>query len=332
MRTQPILALDPSVYCISTSNPLSQGHWPIQMPTQQVGGNLALGNRGETQAANSEEILIGKREETLAGNRGESLAGNREENLAGNREERLAGNHDVDPDEDQKKIPEVKNRKNKYAPPSFFETLPLASHLRRVDHFVVGGATLVPRPLLEEVLTHFTLPVVPTTRSFPRPSDFVPYGTPFPPDGEEGKETEQTKENKYNNGNLYDEYKKFKLREAEMSGGNELMKQEFNIMVEVADWLSWSSHRLLRGCVVPATPRSCLIRHLESQDTSKDNEDSRRCALPGVDQVPLVEPENMVRYRYYQHLYGDMTRAQYLGTVPGTACTDPGFYPEPLKA
>lgn len=70
--------------------------------------------------------------------------------------------------------------KEKYALPSFFQELPLIAHLRRVDHFVGYGATMVTRKLMEEIIADYQLPPVVASRAFPRPFDYVEPGTQFP--------------------------------------------------------------------------------------------------------------------------------------------------------
>lgn len=66
------------------------------------------------------------------------------------------------------------NKKKKEISHSEFSKQPSKSRLRRVDHFLFGGATMVSRGLLKEVVDRFKLPPFPASRSDPRPKNFVP--------------------------------------------------------------------------------------------------------------------------------------------------------------
>lgn len=55
---------------------------------------------------------------------------------------------------------------------SDFLQLPSKSTMRRVDHFLFQGGTMITRNLMQEIIDDFTLPPFPTTRSNPRSTMF----------------------------------------------------------------------------------------------------------------------------------------------------------------
>ena len=88
-------------------------------------------------------------------------------------------NHSFPSPEDVQIIENILQRSRKIKDHDF-KYLPSEAVLRRVDHFMFYGATMVHRTFVNEILRDFKLTPFPITRASPRPKDFVHQGEEYP--------------------------------------------------------------------------------------------------------------------------------------------------------
>ena len=115
-----------------------------------------------------------------------------------------------------------------------FDFLTSDQILRRVDHFMFHGATLITRSLIDEILADFTLSPYPVTRAHPRPKDYLPQGMKYPKikdydfgDLEDEPRFKDRKEPKVEEGEDGLKYRWMEIEDEESSG-------EFDVMVIIS--------------------------------------------------------------------------------------------------